>query len=188
MRAPLTASARMCCPTQMEFAQVGGQTAPVTTAPKAPVNARLVQSTAPLLQRCGADCGCRSCTGADKVTSDDVLAQTLRTAVASRALQRAATLEAPAGLLQRACSATRLSQLQSQMHGVCDSGISCRRASDCDDVNDRMQAGYECYDLREQIQSECYDNQTDAGHAEQLQNVQNAIDGCVDKWNRWRCR
>jgi hypothetical protein len=173
---------------QMELAQVGGQSAPVTAAPKPAVSARLAQGAIPLLQRCGSDCGCESCAGSDTATRDDELAQTLRTAVAGRALQRAADLQAPAGLLQRACSATRLSQLQSQMHSVCDSGISCRRASDCDDVNDRMQAGYDCYDLREQIQSECYDNQTDAGHAEQLQNVQNAIDGCVDKWNRWRCR
>ena len=172
----------------MELAQVGGQTAPMTTAAKPAVRARLAPSGAAALQRCGSDCGCRSCAGADKATRDDELAETLRTAVASRALQRTADLQAPAGLLQRACSATRLSQLQSQMHSVCDSGISCRRASDCDDVNDRMQAGYDCYDLREQIQSECYDNQTDSGHAEPLPNVQNAIDGCVDTWNRWRCR
>ena len=142
----------------------------------------------PVIQRrCGGDCGCHSCKGALEDGREDTLARSLRAAVEGRELQRMPQLQAPAGLLQRACTRTRLSQLQSQMHSWCDSGISCRRAYDCDDVNDRMQAGYECYDLREQIQSECYDNQTDRGHAEQLQAVSNAIDGCERKWNSWRC-
>lgn len=172
----------------MKVAQISPAVARPASAAKPLVQAVGAPSHVAALQRCGSDCGCASCKGSAKPAADDKLARTLRTAVEDRALQRATSLQAPPGVLQRACTSTRLSQLQAQMHNVCDSGISCRRSSNCNDVNDRMQAGYDCYDLRQQIQSECYDNQTDAGHAEQLQNVQNAIDGCVDKWNRWRCR
>jgi hypothetical protein len=73
------------------------------------------------------------------------------------------------------------------MHAACDSGISCRGNFSCDELEDRYNNGIDCVELREQIQSECYDNQTDSGHAEAIDAVNNAIDFCERKLDRQGC-
>jgi hypothetical protein len=161
---------------------------------RSPILARRTQAAAgaPLLQRCGGGkctCGggCQS-QNQKRTVEDDTLTPVLRAAVQERALQRATQPASPAtALLQRACSSARLSQLQSSMHSWCDSGISCRGNMSCDDINDRWNAGNRCLSLRQQIQSECYDNNTDAGHAEAIATVQNAVDFCDRKWRQQRC-
>ncbi len=139
-----------------------------------------------LLQRCaGATCTCGG-TCASAPVANDPLTPLLREAVQERALRRS-VLQAPQGLLQRACTRSRLASLQSSMHSWCDSGISCRGNLDCGTIDDRWNAGRRCLSLRQQIQDECYDGNTDAGHAEQIATVRNAIDFCDYKWNQQRC-
>jgi hypothetical protein len=145
-------------------------------------------SSPPLLQRCGGGtCTCGGgCHSQRRTAEDDALTPMLRAAVQERALQRATQPPATA-LLQRACSSARLSQLQSAMHSWCDSGISCRGNVSCDEINDRWNAGNRCLSLRQQIQSECYDDDTDSGHAEAIATVQTAIDFCDRKYYNQRC-
>ena len=160
------------------------------TAPPAPARRTQAAAAAPLLQRCGGGtCTCGGgCQSQKRTVEDDTLTPVLRAAVQERALQRATQPSPPAtAMLQRACSSTRLSQLQSSMHSWCDSGISCRGNMSCDDIDDRWDAGNRCLSLRQQIQSECYDNNTDAGHAEAIATVQNAIDFCDRKYRQQRC-
>ena len=141
----------------------------------------------PMLQRCGGGtCTCGGTCGERAVEEDD-LAPVLRAAVQERTLQRAVELQAPAGVIQRYCSRPRLRHLQGLMHSWCDSGISCRGNMSCGDINDRWNAANRCLQLREQIQDECYEGNTDSGHAEQIATVQNAIDFCNYKWSRQRC-
>lgn len=159
---------------------------------RSPALARRIQATpsAPLLQRCGGGtCTCGGgCQSQSRTGEDDTLTPVLRAAVQERALQRAAQPSPPAtALLQRACSSARLSHLQSTMHSWCDSGISCRGNLSCDEIDERWNAGNRCLSLRQQIQSECYDDNTDAGHAEQLATVQNAIDFCDRKYYNQGC-
>ncbi len=163
--------------------------APAAARPAAALQTRLTQAqpAGSLLQRCGG--GTCTCGGAcaDKVTEDDALAPLLRAAVQERTLQRDVQLQAPAGVLQRECTRPRLAYLQGAMHSWCDSGISCRGNMSCEAIDQRWRAGNRCLQLREQIQQECYDGNTDAGHAEQIETVQNAIDFCNSKWSRQRC-
>lgn len=159
---------------------------------RSPVLARRTQaaSGAPLLQRCGGGtCTCGGgCQSPSRTAEDDTLTPVLRAAVQERALQRATQPSTPAtALLQRACAPGRLSYLQSAMHSWCDSGISCRGNLSCGEINNRWNAGNRCLSLRQQIQSECYDDNTDAGHAEQIATVQNAIDFCDRKYYQQRC-
>ena len=142
----------------------------------------------PVLQRCGG--GTCTCGGTcdERTIEEDALTPVLRAAVQERTLQREVQLsQAPAGVIQRYCSRPRLAHLQGLMHSWCDSGISCRGNMSCDAINERWNAGNRCLQLREQIQDECYEGNTDAGHAEQIATVQNAIDFCNSKWSRQRC-
>lgn len=156
------------------------RTAPAIAAPQGQL--ATAAPTAAVLQRCGGGtCTCGGACGTREV-EDDALGSLLRSSVAERTLQREVQLQAPAGLIQRLCSPERLRELQSDMHSWCDSGISCNNARSCADVNERARRGQNCLYLRQQIQSECYDNKTDSGHAQQIQAVRNAIAKCDNMW------
>ena len=173
--------------------------APVAAPSRANAPAPRVTPPAPqLMRRCDGPCSCGgSCHGPDEAGRDDQLATLLQRSVQQRTLQRTPAIagtqpEPPplatgGPLLQRRCSRTRLRNLQRDMHAACDSGISCRGNFSCDELDDRYNNGIDCVELREQIQSECYDNRTDSGHAEAIDSVNAAIDFCERKLDLQDC-
>ena len=87
------------------------------------------------------------------------------------------------------CSNERLDELQAEKDRICNSipGKSCSPSKvslkrlarrPCSEIRARLETLRACYQIREQIQVECFGGRPDAAHRKALQEIQNAIDAC----------
>ena len=77
------------------------------------------------------------------------------------------------------CTKPQLASLQKKMHGACDkAGTSCKYSLPLATLKSNLATHRSCVALRTQIQTECYNNQIDSGHATAIQQKENAASNC----------
>jgi len=79
----------------------------------------------------------------------------------------------------RGCTRAELDRLGDHMHKICDNPPqSCSRCTTCAEVRNVMGKISACIDARKHIQTKCYKNSPDAGHAEAIASKENALANC----------